>query len=1147
MDRVNFSLLSASAAYALVAIVGIAPASDSHAPQSVEFFENKIRPVLVEHCAKCHGADARRIKGGLRLDSRAALLRGGDSGPAVLPGDPAKSRLIEAITYKNVELQMPPKGKLPSGVIADLVAWVQGGAVWPEARPQATRTLQAFDLAGRRADHWAWHPVRRPDVPAVKDRLWPRGPVDAFVLKKLEDNGLAPALPADGRTLLRRVTFAITGLPPTPEEIDAFLGDQSPRSLETVVDRLLSSPGYGERWARHWLDLVRYADSKGHEFDYSTPNAWQYRDYVIRALNDDVPYNQFVLEHVAGDCLKTPRRNRADGFNESVLGTGFWLLGEEVHSPVDIRQDLADRIDNRIDVLTKTFLGLTVSCARCHDHKFDAISTNDYYALFGILEGGSSRLVRFDSMEHEREVARQLARSRESARVAVGKALAIDAAPVMSNTASYLLAARDALQAKTSTEHGKASALLPANAADFSAAFRDRLREIAAARTLGDAALGEWVAAILAAGPDPANPLHAWAKVVTDSTGDDPERFAALLRTESERLARAHGVESKSEEAIVIDYARSGAGDWLADEGAFGTGPDLPGSVRFGGSGQALQFAEEGAAVYDRSCDSLRAAPGAEEEFGALGHKMRAGRTIRTPPFTLATGKLYYRVKGAGIAYAAVEGHSLIAGPLHGQLVLSFPASEQFRWIVHDLTPYKGLRARVEFTPAADADLAIAKVLQSEKQPAYPSQSTPMLLGLLSSAKSAEALAAGYERLFRDALAPTDSDREIAAGAAGEQARLKNWILRHPGLLTGHEVDHAVAKARAESNRLATGVQNESRLALALMDARGVDEHVFVRGSHKALGDRVPRRFLEALAGPAPLDTGTGSGRLELARQMVDPDLNPLLSRVIVNRIWHHLFGRGIVASTDNFGVLGDRPTHPELLDYLADNLVRNGWSLKSMIRILVLSSAYRMDSRGDDAAEATDPQNGLLHRMRLQRLEGEAIRDGILAVSGRLDPRAFGRPVPVHLTPFLEGRGRPESGPVDGKGRRSIYLAVRRNFLSPLLMAFDTPIPFSTVGRRAVSNVPAQALILLNDPFVHEQANIWARRVLERWPTTPERIQGMYLQAFGRPPTDRESECCSTFIRRQVELRGLDPKDAGPWVDLAHTLFNVKEFIFVR
>lgn len=1138
---------------ALTVLIALAPTSvaGESGVAASEFFEKKVRPVLVEHCGKCHGADPRKIKGGLRLDSRAALLRGGDGGPVVVPGDPAKSKLIEAVSYKDVDLQMPPKGKLTDATIADLVTWVRDGAVWPEAKADTTTQRAEFDLARRKADHWCWQPMHRPAVPAVKNKSWPVTAADAFVLAKLEDRGLQPAAPADRRTLIRRVTFDLTGLPPTPEEVDGFVRDDSPTAYEKVVDRLLASPAFGERWARHWLDLVRYADSRGHEFDYVTPNAWQYRDYVIRAFNADVPFNQFVTEHVAGDLITEPRRHPSEGFNESILGTGFWLLGEEVHSPVDVRQDLADRLDNRIDVFSKTFLGLTVGCARCHDHKFDAISTRDYYSLFGILEGASPRLIRFDSLDHNASVAAELARVREAALPTIRKALAADATTSFTRSADYLLAVREAILASPASEREPATAKSGQSEAEHGEAFRKRLSEIANARNLDARVAAAWAAAVIAAGRDADDPLHAWAKVATDARATESKRFAELLQPVAKLLRQRYAAadNESSREAVVIDYAAPGAA-WLPDGAAFGRGPLAVGSLLLAaGSPSEPRFAEETAAVYDRSFDRLRTAAGAEGEPGALGKRVRAGRVLRTPPFTVTTGKLFYRVRGAGTAYAAVEGHSLIAGPLHGQLVLDFKAADGFRWIVHDLSPYKGRRAHVEFTPAEASEFAVAKVVQAERQPPDLRRPARALLELVCdpATTSLTRLAAGYERVLRESLAEPATDQPLDAAAKSTQARQANWLLGRTGLLRGDAFQSAVATTRTELSRIASSIRPESRLALALLDARGADEQVFIRGSYKAPGERVPRRFLEALAGPAPLPTGPGSGRLELARQMTDPELDPLLARVMVNRLWHHLFGRGIVASTDNFGVLGERPTHPELLDFLADEFVRGGWSVKAMLRTLVLSSTYRMDSRGDEGAEATDPQDLLLHRMRQRRLEGEAIRDAILAVSGRLDRKAFGPAVPIHLTPFLDGRGRPASGPLDGDGRRSIYLAVRRNFLSPFLLAFDTPIPFSTVGRRTVSNVPAQALILMNDPFVQQQAGVWARQVLARPGTERERIEGMYERAFGRPPVEAECVACGAFLHQQARLRGTGVEDPAPWSDLAHTLFNVKEFIFVR
>jgi cytochrome c553/mono/diheme cytochrome c family protein len=984
----------------LVAAICVALASPLVAAEPAgtpEFFEKRIRPVLVEHCFRCH-ADAKKApKGGLRLDSRDSLLKGGDNGPAIVAGQPDKSRLIEAVRYQNPDLQMPPKGKLSDREIADLVAWVKAGAVWPDGGTKANVETAAFDLAKRKREHWAWQPVAAHTPPAVRDATWPSGPIDRFLLAKLEERSLRPAAPADRRTWIRRVTFDLIGLPPTPAEIAAFLADKSADANRKVVERLLASPHFGERWGRHWLDVVRYAETRGHEFDAQIPNAYQYRDYVIRALNADVPYDRFVHEHVAGDLLPDPRRHPAVGFNESILGTGFWFLNEEVHSPVDIRLDQADRFDNRIDVLTKAFLGLTVSCARCHDHKFDAISTKDYYALFGIVESTAYRQVRFDTRDRHRQLATEL----------------------------------DELNQRTAKE---LAAVLGRSAATAGPPSADR-----------------------AAAGQPSLPP---------------------------------GTE------VVIDYANCRPDQWMPDDASFGSRPRQVGELVV--EDGKVRFADRAAAVYDRLWDALSVPPGTESEHGALGKRSRAGRSIRTPTFQVGPGKVYYLVRGAGTAYAAVDHHTLIAGPLHGLLVLDFPSAAGFRWLTHDLTAYSGHHVHIEFTPAKDSDFAVAMVVQGASAPSVTTSDT----------RAADAL-------------PQDANADI---------------------------QKVIADYRAARERIAKQIRPMSRLAPAAWDGNGVDERVFIRGSPRGLGEVVPRRFLEALAGSGPLTTKPGSGRLELARQLTDPATNPFVARVVVNRVWHHLFGRGLVASVDNVGVLGETPSHLELLDFLADRFVRDGWSMKRLIADLVLSSAYQMSVVGDSTAAQADPQNVFLHRARIRRLEGEAIRDAMLVVSGDLDRTTFGRPVPVHLTPFLTGRGRPESsGPLDGDRRRSVYLAVRRNFLNPFLLAFDSPIPFSTVGRRQVSNVPAQALILLNDPFVHQQASRWGRAVHAGQVPPAEKVRRMYLNAFGRPPTADETAACLEFLAEQTSRYGKGKDSPEAWADLAHTLFNTKEFIYLN
>jgi cytochrome c553 len=1093
-----------------------------------DFFEKRVRPILAENCFSCHGA--KKTRGGLRLDSREALLKGGDTGPAIVPGDPAKSLLIKAVGYQDPELQMPPDNKkLPAQAIADLTTWIKAGAVWPAG---TGTKLELFDLAARKKSHWAWSAVQAHEPPQVRDTAWPNDPMDRFILARLETKGIAPAAPVDRRTLLRRVYFDIIGLPPSAAEVEAFVNDASPTALEKVVDRLLASERYGERWGRHWLDLVRYAETRGHEFDYTLPNAFQYRDYMIRALNADVPYNQLVTEHLAGDLMEKPRRNPTQGFNESMLGTGFWFLGEEVHSPVDIRQDQADRFDNRIDVMCKTFLALTVSCARCHDHKFDAISAKDYYSLFSFLESSSYRQVRFDTFEEHRRLAVELTALRDRGRPVVQQALATAARPGVARLGDYLLAAREVIQAPA--EEGKA---LP-----------ERVAAIAEQRRLDPGVLGRWVAYLPNAAKDERDPLVAWARFTMD--GKNGQRPAEVLRPTLDAWHKqAADTKAALEGAsVVVDYATAGADAWMPDGTTFGPRPTRRGDLKLLGDAAhpALSFVDQAAAEHDLAWPKLALAPGVQNEPAVLGAAgIRAGRTIRTPTFTVTTGKVFYLVRGTGRAYIGVAQHAMIDGPLHRGLVRDLAVGDRFQWIAHDLSGYKGLPAHIEFTFNEGADFAVAQVIQAERAPAavsLPNAALALLEG--DAAASVDALAAGYQKSFAAALDQLANDR-VADGAP-----LGNWLLQHGDLLgenVGKSATDAASPFLTEQGRLMAQATAPSRLAPAILDGNGYDEHVFKRGSWAKLGDPAPRRFLEALAGPEPLASPHGSGRLQLARQMTDPTVNPLIARVMVNRIWHHLFGRGIVPTVDNFGEHGDAPTDRELLDYLADRFVRDGWSIKKTIRNLILSRTYQMASRSSDEAERADPENTLWHRTRIRRLEGEAIRDAILSVSGQLREEPFGPPVPVALNEFQDGRGKPASGPLDGNGRRSIYISVHRNFLSSFFLAFDTPIPFSTVGRRSVSNVPAQALILMNDPFVQQQAEKWAKRECDKGAPANDRITSMYLTAFGRPPTDAERDACLAFLDRQANLANTNANNPAVWKDLAHVLFNAKEFIFLN
>ncbi len=1164
-----------------------APVAAADSPQNVEFFEKQVRPLLVARCQKCHSGEA--PKGNLRLESRAELMAGGDTGPAIVPGDPKESLLVDAINYGDT-YQMPPKSKLPAEEIAVLTRWVELGAPWPVDQAGTKTDKKKFDLAERRAAHWAWQQVRPSAPPGVRDGAWPLGNVDRFILAKLEAAGMHPAPPAEKRTLLRRLYFDLVGLPPTPADVAAFLADDSPGAVAKVVDQLLASPQFGERWGRHWLDLVRYAESRGHEFEPPIPNAWQYRDYVIRALNADVPYDQFLTEHVAGDLVEKPRLNPAAGFNESILGTGFWFLGEEVHSPVDIRQDEMDRLDNRIDVMSKTFLGLTVACARCHDHKFDAISQRDYYALAGFLISSSYRQVRYETLEKERQIAGELYQLRTGASHELAAQLAAAERPALAHMSDYLLAARQAiLDGFTAPEPAKpdANQKNPTPADELLAGETpSQLAELATSRSLDPRLLAAWAAQLHQAKSDARHPLHPFALVAFDKTAAEPARCAELLAPLAEKLAaelspkpQQNGAAARSEQTIV-DYADPKA-PWFQDGFGFGLRPIRAGELLISDTpdgkvdalapalqlAPSLQLATASYAQRDLAWKNIKLASGTDRDYGTLGGWDRVGCTLRTPEAIIASGKVWYLVKGSGRVYAVVNSHLIVGGPLHGAVLREWKGdANKWQWVQHDLTAYAGHHMHFEFSPIGDESLAIARVVDSPNQPALdvqalaerPDGPNRLLVELLAgeAKQSIEALARGYQQLCLQVAEHLAADKIADSAPAASEARLANWLLEHAELWATAQseplvaIGHSRQQFAAHQAQLIQQLPAESHTAIAMFEGNGQDELLLIRGNSKTPGEPVPRRLLEAISGGEPLPAGTGSGRLQLAQAMLAPT-NPLTARVMVNRIWHHLFGQGIVGSVDNFGVLGQAPTHPELLDYLADEFVREGWSIKRLIRELVLTRTYQMSSQ-PDAFEEQDPQDLLLHRMRIRRLEGEVIRDAMLAVSGRLDQTQFGPSVPVHLTPYMDGRGKPASGPLDGNGRRSIYISIRRNFLSPMMLAFDMPIPFNTVGRRNVSNVPSQALIMMNDPLVVGQATVWAQRVLKQPGQSPaERVGLLYEQALGRPATENELRTAAAFLEQQARELGIAGEgwqtDPRVWSDLCHVLFNSKEFIFVN
>jgi hypothetical protein len=782
-------------------------------PEGVELFEKKIRPVLVARCYTCHSATSEKVKGGLRLDTREGLRKGGDTGPAIVPGLPEKSLLVRAILRGGDAEKMPPKDseRLSAEEVRDVQSWVRMGAPDPRsgaAPPAGAKPAINFAEARKR---WPFSPVVPPAPPAVRDAGWIRTPVDRFILARLEEKNLRPAPDADPRTLIRRATFDLTGLPPTPEEVDAFLADPAPDAFSKVVDRLLASSAYGERWGRHWLDVVRYSDGAGDNSDYPIPQMYKYRNYVITAFNEDKPYDRFIQEQLSGDLLPS---STDDERRSNLIATGYLANARRFGSVTD-DYPWHLTIEDTIDNLGRTFLGVTASCTRCHDHKFDPLTNEDYYALYGIFE---------------------------------------------------------------STRY-----------------------------------------------PFPGIELQHYASDLVYLAPD--EAVEKAMKDRRERMARLDASTKPIEARKKI-------------------------------------------------AESL--AKGADDES--------------------------VRIKG-----------------------------------------------------------------------------------------------------YVDDLA-----KEID-GIRKERTRVQQTLLPFESL-------YAVADAPVTGNA-----------------------RVQIKGDPARLGREVPRRFFELLGGQELPPGSRGSGRLELARWISDP-ANPLTARVMANRIWHYHFGKGIVQTPSDFGRQGRPPTHPELLDWLAGRFMASGWSVKAMHRLILSSHVYRLSCQDDTAMAAADAAGDLLWKFRRRRLEAEAIRDSILAVSGTLD-RTMGGPHPIPEMSTWEYTEHKPFLSVFDHTKRSVYLLTQRISRHPFLGTFDGAETNSGTPARITSTTSLQALSLLNDPFVHEQAARFAERLARERTDDPSRLDRAYQLALGRPPTEDEKQASLDYLAR-IRAR-LDDRQA--WESVSRILFRLSEFVYVR
>lgn len=1073
-----------------------APAGDkSNATgPAAEFFEKEVRPVLAEQCYSCHGPKVHQAN--LRLDGLAYILRGGDRGPALVPGTPEKSLIVQAIKHQGME--MPPGRKLAERQVAALERWVKMGAPWPGGAAVAAPAARTWpEILAARRQWWSLDPVKNPAVPKVRNKAWSKDPIDLFLLSALEKKGLQPAPVADRRTLIRRATLLLTGLPPTAEQVEAFVKDPAPNAYEQLVDRLIASPQYGERFARHWMDVVRFGETHGYEWNYEVRDAWRYRDYLIRAFNQDVPYDQFIREHIAGDLMPKPRLNEKEGINESVIATAFFRFGENGH---DVFKEIGlDVLDNQIDTLSKSFQATTVSCARCHDHKLDAISTRDYYGLLGILVSS-------------RQVANTL-----------------DADSVNAARKQKLVGLKSQIHAELSNvwarEGQQSGAYLRA-----AQAARDNKPDAAAlASGLDPARLKAWTAALEKKPGALEDPLHPWTAVAGS---------ADVAQTWS-KLAEQYTQEAK---ARAASNAKN-----FTDFGDFRTGTPVGWRV----DGLGLRGGPSKSGDFAVACEGDQAVSGVFPA-GYFTHSIseRLNGSIQSPWWPQNKRFVSLKIMGGrnGVLRDIPDHRQLTDSgrelkPELGWVTLG--RSQRDEWDYLELITkfhnprYTGdendPRSFFGITQAVFSDNGGAPQDElSSLQRLFPG--TPV--------KSVDDVAAQYTTAIEHALSAWGH-----GAATDDDVRWVDWMMRQ-GLVSNSlkqtpRLTDLVSQYRAVEKELAP-----ARIVAGVADQdQGFDVPVYNRGDFRTPGDMAPRHYLEVISGSAE-GAHTGSGRTEVADRITDPR-NPLTARVMANRIWYWMFGTGIVRTPDDFGHMGEPPSHPELLDFLATKLMNEGWSIKRMVRAVALTQAFKMSSKASELGKEVEPENRLLHHYPARRLEAEAIRDSILEVSGRLDPTLYGPSIqPYRDDPKPERRLF--GGPLDGNGRRSVYTKITLMGGPKFLEVFNFPDPKTAQGRRDVTNVPAQALTLLNDPFIANQADFWAGRLVANSDTTiGARVEQMFLTALGRAPQKAEAERLEQAIREIATLQNVPEaeimKSRAVWKDVAHAVFNLKEFIYVR
>lgn len=876
----------------------------------LDFFESKIRPVLIANCYECHSVDASnrgKLKGGLLLDTKDGIRTGGDTGPAIVPGHVSESLLLKALRQE--DLEMPPKGKLSDDIIADFARWIETGAIDPREHAETELKSTTIDAS----DHWAFKAPQKPHLPTVNDPEWGRSGIDRFILHQLETQKLSPVSPASPRALVRRIYFNLLGLPPTPEQVDGFLkasAEDHASAVAKLVDSLLASPHYGERWGRHWLDVARYAEDQAHTFGVKKrENAHQYRDWVIQMFNDDLPFDEFIKFQLAGDLMEKKSEDRFRQFS----GLGFLGLGAQYYKNSDKAQAEADELDDTIDTLTRGFMGLTVSCARCHDHKFDPIPTTDYYALAGIFNGRQYTeipLAAEDEVKRyndEQKIIKDLESTHRSYLRGMGK------------------------------EEG-----------------RKKLNQLS--RYLQE----------------------GWRMVTLKSQGVQisDDEFAEKVGLHPLYVRRFREILEKGRKGDLMNRLPELEG-WHEVEVDFAEKPTLE-SLKV--PREIVELADQLQVVVNR----------AEEDFSRIE-----------------------------------------------------------------------IEKAEELTKARDEEDRLNKVMGKME-------------------KDQQRL---LKNIWYDGHAPFYASEDDVHDSFLNQEQKKEADLKKAGI--------------EELRKKATPKYPEAHA----IQGEGKAMQVYIRGNPESKGEWVARGTLELLDDqPRPSDPEAAQKhsytRLDLAKGIASAE-NPLTARVIVNRVWQWHFGKGLVATSSNFGLLGDRPTHPELLDWLTVNFMENRWSIKWLHREILNSATYQLSSERHDGNEKLDADNLSRWRFDRRRLDVEAWRDALLAISGKLD----------------QAMGGPTFDLKTNNTRRTVYASISRHQLDGMLRIFDFPDANVSAASRTETTVPQQQLFVLNSDFIIEQARAFAKQVTGEHDDLSGQVNFAYRLAFGRLPSQGELELAEAYL----------------------------------